>query len=217
MSVTKKVGAVLGLAALLLWVPAQAQAQGAVGAAGGIAVPAGSFADVQDAGPAFGAGIGWQVEDRITLGFDAGIDLLSGADTDVATAPASTAPDLTVWNFNGNFMVEITEPGANMWDVSAGVGLGASLFDSSFDDPITNPETDETMESLSDLYFNTHADLRFGYQASERVKLFVGGRAYLYFPGNNFLVFNAFNPPDDQPDYDTMWAFPVIAGFSVSY
>lgn len=182
---TKTLGAVLTLAFALALIPlaspAQAQMSGETGtwsidARGGVAVPAGDLSDAVDVGPTFGLGIAYRVHPRVSIRVDGDLDIYSGADLQTG-AGTFELPDLNLWHYNAGVGIELTEPGASRWDVTANLGAGATTFDG--DAFTTSGGT--TVEGLSETYFTANGGLKFGYDVHPNVNVYAGGQWYLAF------------------------------------
>ncbi|MFW6193350.1 MAG: hypothetical protein ACOC83_07670 [Gemmatimonadota bacterium] len=205
---------------LLLGQPGGAAAQAVdqpwtVEGRGGISVPAGDLADVFDVGPSFGAGIGYRVHPRVTLRVDGDVGILSGAD-DLATG--TEAPDTRLWHYNGGVEVELTEPGASRWNVTANLAGGATTFDGDdFEPAVTNPATGESVTDFSETYFTANGGLKVGYDVTPSVNVFAGGQWYLAFTDEeDTAVFSALSPSEIDA-FDTASEIPVVVGVRASF
>lgn len=195
-------------------VPAQAQGMMDEGPTwtmdgrGGIAVPAGDFADlaIDDVGPTFGLGVGYYVHPRVAIRIDGDVDLFSGDEL----AGGATGPDITLFHYNAGAEVELTPPGASPWDVTANVGAGATTWD-------TDSFTVGTVsEELSETYFTANGGLKVGYDVHRNVTVFLGGQWYLQFT----------DEADTQPlaelaglteGFDSASTIPIYAGLKLKF
>lgn len=192
----RTIGAGLATAALLLAVPALAQAQGAgtpgtkltFDSRGGIALPAGQLADIHDPGAAVGATLAYRVNGRVSL-FGAGdLGLLRG---ERASASTERAPGLNLWKYAGGAEVNLLDPDRTKWGVLASLGAGAATFDSKV----------EGAETLT--RFSTNGGLRVAYRLGQRADAFLGGQGHLIFTD------------EARQGADTNWVFPVSAGLKI--
>lgn len=182
---------------------------------GGISVPAGDLADVFDVGPTFGGGVGYKVHPRVTLRVDGDVGILSGSDE---LATAAEAPDTRLWHYNGGVEVELTQPGASRWDVTANLAGGGTTFSSDdFEPAVTNPVTGETVTDFSETYFTANGGLKIGYDVTPSVNVFAGGQWYLAFTDEeDTAVFSALSPSEIDA-FDTASEIPITAGVRVKF
>lgn len=175
---------------------------------GGIAVPAGDFADlaIDDVGPTFGLGVGYYVHPRVALRIDGDVDFFSGDEL----AGGATGPDITLFHYNAGAEVELTPPGASPWDVTANVGAGATTWDT--DSFTVGTASDE----VSETYFTANGGLKVGYDVHRNVNVFVGGQWYLQFT----------DEADTQPlaelagqpeGFDSASTIPIYAGLKLKF
>lgn len=190
----RTIGAGFGVAALL-FAPALAHGQGmdvqnrfSFDSRGGIALPAGDLADVVDPGASFGAMIGVQLHERVSLYGAGDLGLLRGKRAD---GDGERAPGLNLWQYSGGAEVNLLDPGRSRWGVLASVGAGAATFDSK----------DETVESLT--RFSTNGGLRIAYRLGRSADAFVGGQSVLIFTD------------EEVQGTDRNWLFPVSAGLKI--
>lgn len=216
---TRFLGTALTLAFALALVPlaspAQAQMMGetskwSIDGRGGIAVPAGDLSDAVDVGPTFGLGIAYRVHPRVSIRVDGDVDVYSGADVQTAAGTVEL-PDLNLWHYNAGVGVELTEPGASRWDVTANVGAGATTFDG---DAFTTNGT--TVDGLSETYFTANGGLKFGYDVSRNVNVYAGGQWYLAFTDEEDTA--GLTPGGQQGSgLDTASSIPLTLGLKLKF
>ncbi|NIM52220.1 MAG: outer membrane beta-barrel protein [Gemmatimonadales bacterium] len=127
---TRIVSAACAALAVFLAVPSSATAQSHnqgffVEARGGVNVPTFDISDAADAGPSFGAGIGYRLTDRINLLAEADFGFHSGA----ALPTGGEGPDVNVYHFIGKLGYDLLERGSSRWSIMVNAGAGALLFD----------------------------------------------------------------------------------------
>jgi len=170
---------------------------------GGISVPAGDLADLPiEVGPSFGAGVGYYVTPRVAIRGDGSVELFSGDDL----AGGGTGPDITLWHYNAGVEVELTQPGAGPWDVTANVAGGATTWDT--DRFTSGTGTSDDLET----YFTANGGLKAGYDVTPSVNVFVGGQWYLQFTDEEDTRALASLTPDLSEGFDTASTVPLYAG-----
>ncbi len=143
--------------------PAQAQQRGwSFQGRAGLAVPAADLADFQDPGPSLGVGLAYWIRDRLAVRADAGVDLLSGAETDFGGEFGNIT---LLYHYDARVEYDLIPPSQSPWKLHANAGLGATTLDR------------EVGESETD--FTLNAGARLGYQVSPRVRVFGGPQAYV--------------------------------------
>lgn len=217
-----------GLAALMLMMagmPAQADAQMSdfgpdsrfvIEVRGGGAFPLSDLGDVQDPGYTVGAGLGYQVNERITLRADGELSVLSAADV---PAGGLELPDMRLWHYTGGAEVAVLPAGNSPLSVSVNVGAGATTFDTDqFGEIVINPVTENSEADFNEVYFTANGGLKVAYSVSPRVDVFAGGQAYLSFADEeDTAVFSEFTPDAPADGFDTVWSVPVHGGFRVHF
>jgi len=96
-----------------------------VEARGGINVPTFDIADAADAGPSFGAGIGYQLNRKLWLLADADFGFHSGADL----PGGGEGPDVNVNHYVAKLGYEVFGHAGSPWSVIVNAGGGALTFD----------------------------------------------------------------------------------------
>lgn len=195
---TTIIGAIAGLALMLS--PDAADAQVNFEGRGGLGVPAGDLSELTKLGGSIGAGVGYWVSPRVNLRLDGDVNISRGGD-------AAGLPDLRLWHYGGGAEVNLVNPVATRWSVLAGFGLGATTLAT---DAFAGGDVTET-------YFALNGGLKIGYDVTERVNLFVGGKAYLTFADEADLApLAALAPELAGQDVERLWSFPVQAGLRVT-
>ncbi len=200
-------GLAVGLTTMIRPLDAQAQQRLSLEGRGGIAVPAGDLANLQDVGPSIGVGLVYQLSPRVSLRLDGDVDFLSGVDAD---GSGLEAPDLNIYHYTAGLEVKLLDSEASPWHLDANVGAGASTLD--FDDftvagtPIDFTET----------YFTATGGLKLAYAVSRNVDVFLGGQAFLLFTDeDDTAVFSALRSDIDPNGFDNAWTFPITAGLRI--
>lgn len=203
------------LALLGLGAPDSARAQAyadsprwTVDGRGGISVPVSDLSDlpIDDVAPTAGVGVGYHLTSRVTLRVDGNVEWFSGEEM----AAGGSGPDITLWHYNGGVEVELTEPGAGPWDVSANLAGGATTWDT---DTFTTGGGGTA--EVSETYFTANGGLRAGYDISERVHVFVGGQWYLQFTDEAETRPLAALSPELNEGLDTASSLPLTAGIEL--
>lgn len=230
---TRRAGtATFVLAALLAWLPMQAEAQQErffVEGRGGIAFGLGDVGFVTDPGPTFGADIGYWVHDRIAVTVGGDASLLTGADRDLSQDAAADGtrvfidvPDMDLYHYTAGLEILVT-PRESPLEVRFGGGLGASTiqtdeFPSSFiaglPENVQAPEDGE----FSQTDFTLDGRVQVGYDVSPRINVFAGTRAYLAFPSADETEF--FHQAVEEADaqgFSTAWDLPLHAGVKIGF
>jgi hypothetical protein len=215
------VGIIAVAAALLAWLPGQAEAQD-VGAAvdgwGGIAIPAADLGEFQDFGPSFGLGFEYLVTDRLFLRASGGADLHSGSDAGDLDGPPGglDAPDVTLVHFGGGVGVRLTPPDETNWDISASLEAGGtSVTTDDFPAGATPPEG---ATDFSETYFSLSPGLRIGYLFGGRYNLFFRSQPrFALADAEDTAVFAQFDSNLDSGGFDSIWNLPLTAGLQVRF
>lgn len=217
---TRTFGAALVLAFAVALTPVEAQAQAfeqpvTVDVRGGMAVPLGDLGDLADVGPSLGAGVAYRVHPRVSVRGDLQVDVYSGADFDASSARQPSAPDMSLWHYSAGVEFDVTQPGTSRWHVTADVGGGATTIDTdAFDEPITNPETDEIEADFNATYATVHGGMTLGYDVHERVDVYGAARWYLTFTDEEeTAVFDQLSPTTSA--FDQASSVPITVGVRV--
>lgn len=221
METVRRVGLIAVAAALLAWLPGQAEAQD-VGAAidgwGGIAIPASNIGEFQDFGPSFGLGFEYLVTDRLFVRASGSADLHSGTDADELDGPPGglAAPDMTLLHFGAGAGVDLTPAGATNWDISVSLEAGASSVSTDdFPEGVTTPEGET---DFSETYFSMSPGLRVGYVFADRYNLFVRSQPHFVFAdAEDTAVFGTFDSDVDNTGFGDIWNLPITAGLQVRF
>lgn len=221
METVRRVGIIAVAAALLAWLPGQAEAQD-VGAAvdgwGGVAIPAANVGKFQDVGPSFGLGFEYLVTDRVFLRASGGADLHSGMDAEDLDGPPGglDAPDMTLVHFSGGLGVRLVPADASNWDVSVSLEAGAtSVSTDDFPEGATTPEGET---DFSETYFSVSPGLRAGYLFGGRYNLFVRSQPHFAFAdAEDTAVFGQFDAGLAANGFDNVWNLPITAGLQVRF
>lgn len=216
----RRVGIIAVAAALLAWLPGQAEAQD-VGAAidgwGGIAIPASTLAEFQDYGPSFGLGFEYLVTDRLFVRASGGADLHSGADAEDLDGPPGglDAPDMTLVHFGAGAGLHLL-PADTDWDVSVSLEAGAtSVSTDDFPDGAVTPEGET---DFSETYFHLSPGVRVGHVFGERYELFFRSQPHFALADSeDTAVFAQFDSGVEDGGFDSIWNFPVTAGLQVHF
>lgn len=228
----RKVGAVIGIAALLAWAPTQADAQQEqfyFEAHGGTGIGLGAMDHLTDLGASFGADIGYWVHERIALKVFGDASFLSGRDVpgspDAGDEIFLEAPDWDLYHYALGAELLVTEP-ASPLEIRWGAGVGATTFETDElpggleiqerEPPNRLVSTGETEFDETELSVTT--DLKVGYAVSPRFTVFAGGRAWVAFPDRaNTRVFDEIAEQVDEDGFDTLWDVPVFAGVKIGF
>lgn len=232
---TRKVGtALLAVAALLVWLPAQADAQQEsffIEGRGGIGLGLGDVGFITDLGPTFGADIGYWLHDRVAVTIGGDATLLSGADRDVSddavedgTQVFIDVPDMDLYHYTLGLELLVT-PRDNPLEVTFGGGIGATTistdaFPESFVSGLTEAERRglDANREFSSTELTVDGRLQVGYDVSNRINVFAGTRAYLAFTDRpNTKFFHEAVQEADERGFDTAWDLPIHAGVKIGF
>lgn len=239
-------GAILAMAAVLAWLPMQAQAQQEgrfyFEGRGGVGLSGGDIDALQDIGPAFGGQFGYWISDRVALTVGGDVNLLRGRDADFQEAfPGSDSldadgnpvfpdevfintPDITTFHYVAGAELLVTAP-ESPFEVRWGAGGGlATLTADQLEEPLPEGFTLPTGATLpedgeyDETTVSLYTDLKLGYDVSPRFNIFAGVRPYLSFPDSDQTAF--FHGVAEQADgqgFDTAWTFPTFAGVKIGF
>lgn len=212
----------LGLAAATAASPVRAQTPGYgdagggfVEGSGGVALPMGDLADVQDLGGTAELAAAYWVHRRVAVRVDGSLDFLRGAD---APSGGRTMPDMTVLRVHGGVEVLLVSPSPR-FRVTAGLGGGVAVYDTDeFGEPVFNPATDEPEADFNQAYATSSGRLKLAYAASSRIAVFASGGARLSFAdAEDTALFAAFDPGLGESGSDLLWTVPVTAGVEMRF
>lgn len=213
--------AVACAAALLLAHPAAATAQadpsvgpqpGGFGldASAGVALPAGELANVLDAGASLAGGVTYHLDRRFGIWAGADLQWMAGA-TDAA---GTVFPDMRVLHaalggelnvFGGYDLRDDPDPQPFVTTLRLGVGLTDFSTEEALDGGAPSPVTFDPTE------LSFHGGLTAGWQATPRVKVYLGSVAHLAITDRaETSAYAALSP--EVGTFDTAWVVPVRAG-----
>lgn len=185
---------------------AYAQQRLTVKGRGGIAVPAGDLADLQDVGATFGVGLAYRVHPRVAVRVDGDLEILNGADLESGTE----APDLTLWHYNAGAELSVLEPGATRWTVLVNGAAGATTIDSDDFGGVSGGS------DFNQTYFSLNGGLELGYDVTRQLNLYAGGQIYVIFADeDDTAAFAALSPEVDA--FSTAVSFPISGGVKYSF
>jgi hypothetical protein len=178
--------------AVLAAAPTLAQAQTEIPkwyleARGGSSVPTFDIDDAVDAGPSFGAGVGFRVAERVWLMGDVDLGFHPGADL----AGGSTGPDVDVYHFMAKAGLEMLRPGTSPWSVVLNLGAGAVSFRPDGGDSQTYPAI--------------NAGAKIGYQVSPRFTLLLSPQGDIAFTD------------EEELGTTNAWVWPFTAGARINF
>ncbi|HET6837661.1 MAG TPA: outer membrane beta-barrel protein [Gemmatimonadales bacterium] len=153
----------------------------------GSSVPTFNISDAVDAGPSFGAGVGFRVAPRIWLMGDVDFGFHPGADL----APGISEPDVDVYHFMAKAGVELLRPGTSPWSVVVNLGAGVLNF---------RPDAAEAKT-----YPAINAGAKIGYRVSPRITLLLSPQGDIAFTD------------EDELGTSNAWVWPFTAGARVNF
>ena len=156
-------------------------------ARGGSSVPTFDISDVVDAGPSFGAGIGYRITPRFSLMGDVDFGFHPGADL----GPGIQGGDVNVYHFMAKAGYELLRPGSSPWSVVVNLGAGALSFNPDGGDAKTYPAI--------------NAGAKIGYQVSPRFTLLLSPQGDIAFKDEDLL-----GPTK-------AWVWPFTAGARINF
>lgn len=229
----RRVGtAVFALAAMLIWLPAQADAQqeqAFVEARGGVGLGLGDIGYITDGGPSFGVEFGYWVHERVAVTIGGDASFLRGADQDLSDRADSLGtrvffdqPDMDFYSYTAGLQLLLTDP-AEALEVRLGGGVGASTittdqFPSDFvaglPEGVEAPEDGE----FSDTRVTVQGNLLVGYDVSPRFNVFAGTRPYLAFTDEDTTqFFHEAVEEADERGFGTAWHLPLHVGVKIGF
>lgn len=163
------------VAATSLLLPAGAAAQGtaddrpgiSLEARGGVNVPTFDIADVAEAGPSVGLGVGVALSERVWLLADGDLGFHGGE---------AGGPDVNVYHYIGKLGYELFAPGTSRWSFMVNAGAGAMTFD--IDAPGAETNT----------YFAINVGAKIGYALSDQVDLLLSPQGDIAFTDEDELT-----------------------------
>ncbi|HYF40690.1 MAG TPA: outer membrane beta-barrel protein [Gemmatimonadales bacterium] len=156
-------------------------------ARGGSTVPTFDIADVVDAGPSFGAGIGYRIAPRLWIMGDADFGFHSGADL----AGGTSGSDVDVYHFMAKVGYDVLRPGTSPWSVVLNLGAGAVNFRPDGLDSKTYPAI--------------NAGAKIGYQVSPSFTLVLSPQGDIAFTD------------EDELGTTNAWVWPFTAGARINF
>lgn len=215
----------IALAALLAWLPAQADAQEGdffIEGRGGIALGLGDVSELTEPGPTFGAELGYWVQDRLALTVGGDASLLPGEDRAPSEGVAIDVPDMQIYHYTAGVQIAVT-PRENPFSVRFGGGVGATTyqtdaFPASFIDGLPmGVEAPEDGE-FSETQLTFQGNLSVGWDVSPRFGIFAGVRPYLGLTdrGETEFFHQAVSAVDER-GFETAWDLPLHAGVNVEF
>ena len=196
--------ATLLAAALLAFAPSPGFAQTSFSIQGGAAIPARHLADVSDPGAKVGADLSYWMSDQVALSVDGSVDMLPA--TEETAVPVNVLPDLKLWHYGLGAKIDLVAADASPWSLVLKGGAGATTMDT--DELAVAPAPGE--EDFTETYLRVNGGLDIGYQASDNVKIAVGGGSYITFVDEEDMALFATMNPEVDP-FDTAYTFPITA------
>jgi len=174
---------------------------------GGVAIPAGDFADVADTGADVGLGFAYWLNDHLAVRTDGDVGFFTGADM----AEGGHFADSKLWHYNGGLEVALLgrDQEDTPWTVTADAGVGATTLD-------TENFTVEgaRFTELAETWVSVNGGVDVGYELNEKADLVVGGDAYLAFADEeDTREFTGASRAADP--LDTVWHLPVTAELQI--
>lgn len=218
MEYLRRLGLIAVMAALVAWLPGQADAQQvgvAVDGYGGIAVPASDIGDFQNYGPSFGLGVEYMVTDRFFVRGSGAMNLLRGQEEDEISA-LFAAPDMTLLHYTAGIGARLSPPDETNWDVSLSLEAGGTnVSTDDFPDAATPPEDGP---DFSATYFTLSPGLRVGYIFNDRVNVFVRSQPHFAFADTeDTAVFTQFDVEVADNGFESIWEVPLTGGLQVKF
>lgn len=218
MEYLRRLGLIAVMAALVAWLPGQAEAQQvgvAVDGFGGIAAPASDIGDFQKVGPSFGLGVEYMITDRFFVRGSGGLDMHRGQDADELSANFA-APDMTLFHYTAGVGARLSPPDETNWDVSLSLEAGGtSVSTDDFPDAATPPQDGP---DFSATYFTLSPGLRVGYIFNDRVNVFVRSQPHFAFADkDDTAVFTQFDVEVSDDGFESIWNVPATAGLQIHF
>lgn len=221
----RKTTTAVALAALLAWLPAEAEAQQGnffVEGRGGIGLGLGDVSELTEPGPTFGLELGYWLDDRlaVTVGGDA--TLFQGEDQDPSEGIAIDVPDIRMFHYTAGLQVRAT-PHDNPFAVRFGGGVGATTIDTDQFPAAFLAGLPLGVEPPEDGEFHTteptfQGNLSVGYDVSPRFSIFAGTRPYVALTDRQETqFFHEAVAAVDVRGFNTAWDLPVHAGVRVDF
>ncbi len=215
-----KTGAALA-AALLLVLPATGRAQVdgtlSVEAHGGVGIPLGTFADVNDLGPTFGGTLAWHFHPNWAI--RGGVDYISLGE-EATSDGVLTGPPVDLLYFGGGVEVNFGAPKYQDVPFTFMMNVGAGMMQYSAEEAFYGGQRHPASD-LDQSYLAFNGGARVGYQVSPLINLFVQAQAYL------ILIDEADSQPyvdwvQDQglsglDTFETLWVLPVSGGIRLTF
>lgn len=221
METVRRVGIIAVAAALLAWLPGQAEAQdvgAGVDAWGGIAIPASNAGEFQDFGPSFGLGFEYLVTDRVFVRASGAADLHRGSDAGDLDGPPGglDAPDMTLFHYSAGAGVHLVPDDVSNWNVALSLEAGGTSVTT--DDFPAGAEPPADGPDFSESYFSLSPGFRAGYAFGGRYNVFVRSQPHFVFADkDDTVVFSQFDDDVDADGFGDIWNLPVTAGIQVQF
>lgn len=221
METVRRLGFVAVAAALLAWLPGQADAQDAgvaIDGWGGVAFPASNLNQIQDLGPSFGLGVEYSLTDRVFVRASGAADLHSGADVEDLELPPGEPgpPDMTLFHFTAGAGADLVPRDVSNWSVAVSLEAGGTSVTT--DDFPTGATAPEGGPDFSETYFTLSPGLRVGYVFADRFNLFVRSQPHFAFSDReDTAVFSQFDADVDAAGFEDIWNVPLTAGIQVRF
>lgn len=135
-------------------------------ARGGVNVPTFDIADVAEAGPSFGVGIGVAVTPRWWLMADGDFGFHGGEEG---------GPDVNVYHYIGKVGYDLVRPGVSRWSFIVNAGAGATTFD------VDAPGAE------SNTYFAINVGAKIAYALTDRLDLLLSPQGDIAFSDEDEL------------------------------
>lgn len=229
----RRVGtAVFALAAMLVWLPTQADAQQEqffIEGRGGYGTGLGDIGAITDGGPSFGVGLGYWVHERVAITVGGDASLLQGADMDTSAEADSAGervffdqPDMDFYSYTVGLQLLVSPPDHPL-EVRLGGGVGASTISTDqFPDEFLDglPEGVEAPEDgeFSETEVTVQGNLAVGYDVSPQFNVFAHVRPYLAFTDEESTEFFNEGVEDTQVNgFGTAWQLPLQLGVKIGF
>jgi hypothetical protein len=175
---------------LLAGAAATAEAQDAprrftLEARGGFNVPTFDISDAVDGGPSIGAGLGYQVSERLWLLGDVDLGFHSGAEF----GGGLEGPDVKVYHYIAKVGYAVVPEGRSNWSVILNAGGGAMTFD--------------VDGGTSNTYPAINVGAKIAYRLSPRVSFLLSPQGDIAFTD------------EDEVGTNNAWVWPFTAGFRI--
>jgi hypothetical protein len=213
MSGSKFLGFVLGAAALLVWLPAEAGAQRwlSLEGRGGVVIPAGDLAEVVERGGAFGGGVAVHVHPRVALRVDFDASFTEEGEPE----PGVIAPGINLFHRTAGVEVGLIRPNALdvPFTLTTNLGAGTTTFEVEAFVVPSGPQAGDTF-AFDERYFTANGGVKFGYELNRYLSLVLSGQAYRTFADEDDTALLELLS-DEIERFDATWSFPITAGIRI--